>query len=220
MEVCTAACAVALSGSSRAHELGMLKCHRCHRVAPVVSLRPCRRHVARAPRAVTDLDDDEVDERVAAFLNEQDATERGAEVKPELKKVIGDDEVDEEQAKAYCRDIVRVIRTLKDKRDMDIREAKLIIQIDDPRNDEARKMDMEDSAGVSRDEMATALDEVVAGQVPKDRIALRTLHTEMSGWPFLDSDEKSAKYKVLEVPNTGVDFLVLRIISLCWCCSL
>ena len=156
-------------------------------------LRPCKRQVARAPRAI--LDDENVDDRVAAFLKEQDDSERGQEQKAELKTVIGDDEVDEEQAKAYCRDITRVIRTLKEKRDMDVREAKLIVQIDDPRNDEMRKMGMEDSAGVSRDEMAAALDEVVAGTVPKDRIALRTLHAEMSDWPFLDSDEKSAKFK-------------------------
>ena len=107
-------------------------------------LRPCKRQVARAPRAI--LDDENVDDRVAAFLKEQDDSERGQEQKAELKTVIGDDEVDEEQAKAYCRDITRVIRTLKEKRDMDVREAKLIVQIDDPRNDEMRKMGMEDSA--------------------------------------------------------------------------
>ena len=165
-------------------------------------MRPYRRQVAQAPRAI--LDDEDVDDKVAAFLKEQDDSERGAETKPEIKTVIGDDEVDEEQAKAYCRDITRVIRTLKEKRDMDVREAKLIVQIDDPRNDEARKMGMEDSAGVSRDEMAAALDDVVAGNVPKDRIALRTLHTEMSDWPFLDSDEKSAKFKALEVAPAGM----------------
>jgi hypothetical protein len=168
--------------------------------------------LVRAVRAV--IDDEDVDDRVAAFLQEQDASERGVENRPELNKVIGDDEVDEEQAKAYCRDITRVLRTLKEKRDMDVREAKLIVQIDDPRNDEVRKMGMEDSAGVSRDEMATALDEVVAGIVPKDRIALRTLHQEMSNWPFLDSDEKSAKFKALEVAPAGAHPLPLHDLSI------
>lgn len=191
----------------------MLKCHSCRqRVTPVVSLRPCLRHLARAPRAV--LDDEEVDDRVAAFLKEQDASERGTEAKTELKEVVGDDEVDEERAKAYCRDITRVVRKLKEKRDMDYREAKLIVQIDDPRNDEARKMGIEDSAGVSRDEMAAALDEVMAGVVPKDRIALRMLHTEMTEWPFIDSDEKSAKFTALEVTPAGV-WLTVELMLIC-----
>lgn len=47
----------------------------------------------------------------------------------------------------------------------------------------------ENEGGVSRDEMATALMEVVDGRIPKDRIALRELHNEIAGWPWLDTDE-------------------------------
>ena len=47
----------------------------------------------------------------------------------------------------------------------------------------------ENEGGVSRDEMATALMEVVDGRIPKDRIALRELHNEIAGWPWLDADE-------------------------------
>lgn len=81
---------------------------------------------------------------------------------------------------------------------MELREVKLVVAIDDPRNDDARKMGIEDSSGVSRDEMAAALEQVAAGQLPNDRIALRVLHAELINWPFLDSDEKSAKYTSFE----------------------
>ena len=140
------------------------------------------------------VDDEEIDDKVAQFLEQQDMTERGLEKKADLTEVYGQDEVDDEQAKAFCRDIVRVLRMLKEKRDMELREVKLVVAIEDPRNDDARKMGIEDSSGVSRDEMAAALEQVAAGQLPNDRIALRVLHAELINWPFLDSDEKSAKY--------------------------
>lgn len=82
---------------------------------------------------------------------------------------------------------------------LQLREAKLILQIDDPRNDDARKMGVEDSRGVSRDEMAAALEEVAAGNVPTDRIALRVLHGEMVNWPFLENDASAAAPAKVEV---------------------
>lgn len=47
----------------------------------------------------------------------------------------------------------------------------------------------ENAGGVSRDEMAAALMEVVDGRIPKDRIALRELCNEILGWPWLEADE-------------------------------
>ena len=47
----------------------------------------------------------------------------------------------------------------------------------------------ENAGGVSRDEMAAVLMEVVDGRLPKDRIALRELYNEISGWPWLEADE-------------------------------
>ena len=93
--------------------------------------------------------------------------------------MLGADEVSEEQAKAYCRDVTRILRMLSDKRDMDTREAKLILQIDDPRNDEARKLGVEDSRGVSRDEMAAALEAVQEGKV---RVSLLPRSHRMAGY--------------------------------------
>ena len=45
---------------------------------------------------------------------------------------------------------------------------------------------LQDSSGVSRDEMAEALMEVSEGRIPSDRIALRELCKEMQAWPSLD----------------------------------
>lgn len=42
----------------------------------------------------------------------------------------------------------------------------------------------QDERGVSRDEMAAALDDITDGRVPKDRIALKCLCEEMREWPL------------------------------------
>lgn len=47
----------------------------------------------------------------------------------------------------------------------------------------------ENAGGVSRDEMAAVLMEVVDGRLPKDRIALRELYNEIIGWPWLEAEE-------------------------------
>jgi hypothetical protein len=151
--------------------------------------------VVRA-QVVDDLDDeDDVDKKVAAFLRAQDATERGLEDR-ENGVVLGADEVDDETAKELCRDVTRILRLLKANRDMDSNEAKLIIQVEDPRNEDARKMGVEVSSGVSRDELAIALDDVCEGRIPKDRIALRVLKTEMARWPFLEQDAAATAAEV------------------------
>jgi hypothetical protein len=45
---------------------------------------------------------------------------------------------------------------------------------------------LQDESGVSRDEMAAALQEVAEGRIPKDRLALRELAREMIEWPYKD----------------------------------
>ena len=52
---------------------------------------------------------------------------------------------------------------------------------------------MQDGEGVSRDDIAAALLEVVAGRIPLDRIALKELSMEVKDWPYLDAEEKLAK---------------------------
>ncbi len=50
-----------------------------------------------------------------------------------------------QDAKAYCREVVRILRTLKAKRDMSVNEARLIVSIEDPRTREKRQMGIEAS---------------------------------------------------------------------------
>lgn len=45
---------------------------------------------------------------------------------------------------------------------------------------------LQDESGVSRDELAAALQEVAEGRIPKDRLALRELAREMIEWPYKD----------------------------------
>ena len=157
-------------------------------------------------------EDEDLDEEVAEFLRQQDVSERGLEPREAPTQVLGADEVDDEKAKALCRDVTRIIRLLGEKRDMDLRECKLVLQIDDPRNEEARKLGMEDSRGVSRDEMAVALEEVAAGQIPKDRIALRVLHGEMVNWPFLESDAAETPESVeVKAPTPGMHLQTVHV---------
>jgi hypothetical protein len=115
----------------------------------------------------------------------------------DVAAVIGADAVPDDAAKRYCREIVEALRTLKETRDMSVAEVKLIVSIDDPRaRERAVALDVEDSRGVSRDEMAAALMDVAEGRVPKDRIALRCLHEEVLEWPFLNDASVAA-------PNTS-----------------
>lgn len=54
---------------------------------------------------------------------------------------------------------------------------------------------LQDSSGVSRDEMATALMEVSEGKVPTDRIALRELARELTAWPALDEPASEPRHR-------------------------
>jgi hypothetical protein len=144
----------------------------------------------RLAAARNDLGEEDLEAQLEEFMQRQAELESGdAKRKAEPGQVLGAAEVSEDEAKKYCREIVNVLKLLKNKRDMSVNEVKLTIAIEDPRSRERRLMGMEDSSGVSRDEMADALDAVAEGNVPADRIALRELHREMVNWPFVDADE-------------------------------
>ena len=135
------------------------------------------------------IGEEDLEAQVEAFMQKQAEVESGQSTRMlDPNKVLGEDEVSEDDAKAYCREIVQVMKTLKQNRDMTVNEIRLTISIEDPRAREQRLMGIEDSRGVSRDEMAAALEVVAEGQVPLDRIALRELHREMVNWPFLEVD--------------------------------
>lgn len=133
------------------------------------------------------MGDEDLEAQLEAFMKRQAEIESGAATRTaEPGKVLGASEVAEEEARAYCREIVNALKLLKQNRDMSVNEIRLTVAIEDPRSRERRLMGMEDNSGVSRDEMAAALTEVAEGRVPQDRIALRELYKEMLGWPFLD----------------------------------
>ena len=152
--------------------------------------RICRRVAASSK----DVSEEDLEAQLEAFMERQAALESGemSRKKPEPGEILGASEVDEDEAKEYCREIVSVLKLLKQNRDMSVNEARLVIAIEDPRAKERRMMGVEDSSGVSRDEMAEALMEVAEGKIPADRIALRELHREMIDWPFLDPEEGGA----------------------------
>jgi hypothetical protein len=137
--------------------------------------------------------DEDLEGQLEEFMKRQAEIEAGTARKAEPGEIMGAGEVSEEQAMAYCRGVVNTLKLLKQRRDMSVNEVKLTIAIEDPRARERRLMGMEDSSGVSRDEMAAALTEVAEGRVPADRIALRELHKEITAWPFLDADEPGTR---------------------------
>ncbi len=61
--------------------------------------------------------------------------------------------------------------------------------------------------GCSRDEMAAALVDVSEGRIPKDRIALRALYTDLKEWPFVGSEaelnEEGSSANYGGITNTG-----------------
>lgn len=145
-----------------------------------------------------DVSEEDLEAQLEAFMERQASLERGDldRKKPKPGEVLGAAEVDGDEAKKYCREIVQVLKLLKQKRDMSVNEVHLIVAIEDPRAKERRLMGVENSSGVSRDEMAEALLEVAEGKIPADRIALRELHREMINWPFLDPEEPATTGKI------------------------
>ncbi|KAG2447736.1 hypothetical protein HYH02_007196 [Chlamydomonas schloesseri] len=166
------------------------------------SARVCRRAFAGArrplPRPVRATSEEvDLEAQVEQFMKRQAEIESGAAFvrSKDVTTIIGGDVVSDEMAQRYCADIFEVLKTLKRTRDMSFNEVKLIVSIEDPRARERRAQDIEDERGVSRDEMAQALVEVGEGRVPNDRIALKCLHDEMLGWPFLEVAEAPAATK-------------------------
>jgi len=81
----------------------------------------------------------------------------------EPAKVLGSDVVSDDDATALCMSVLKVLGELMETRDMTVNEVKLILQIEDPRQKERRRMGMEDESGVSRDEIAFAFQVSPAG---------------------------------------------------------
>ncbi|CAK0763666.1 hypothetical protein CVIRNUC_003081 [Coccomyxa viridis] len=141
--------------------------------------------------------DEDLEKAMEEFLKKQAEAESGsllAQPAEPVVEVVGSEAVTEQEAKRYCREVVRVLRTLKDKRDMSLNEVKLTVAIEDPTKREQKEyMGIEDEGGASRDEIAAALVEVAEGRLPKDRIALRELYREIMEWPFVEASPEEAE---------------------------
>ncbi|CAN1828581.1 Ycf3-interacting protein 1, chloroplastic [Linum perenne] len=138
---------------------------------------------------------------------------------PVLEEDYNDGEDDEEEEEdvpptpqdlEYIGEIKRVLELLKKNRDMLFNEVKLTIMIEDPREEERKKLfGIDDPDAPTRDELADALELVNEGKVPKDRLALRMLADEMTNWPNLEVEvsnkAKPTKSLYARVTNTGID---------------
>ena len=88
-----------------------------------------------------DMTEEDLEAQVEAFMKRQAEIEGGESVrKAEPGKILGEDEVNEEDAKTYCREIVQVMKSLKQNRDMTVNEIRLTVSIEDPRAREQRLM--------------------------------------------------------------------------------
>ncbi|XP_020596311.1 protein CHLOROPLAST ENHANCING STRESS TOLERANCE, chloroplastic isoform X2 [Phalaenopsis equestris] len=109
----------------------------------------------------------------------------------------------------YVAKIKRVLELLKKNRDMLFGEVKLTMMIEDPRNIERKRLlGIEDPDEVTRDDIASALEDVHEGRIPKNRVALRLLAEEMINWPDLEVEapkEKRVKSLYAKATDTGVD---------------
>mmetsp|Transcript_10858 Transcript_10858/g.20504 ORF Transcript_10858/g.20504 Transcript_10858/m.20504 type:complete len:163 (+) Transcript_10858:499-987(+) len=82
---------------------------------------------------------------------------------------------------------------LSKNRDMTLNEVKLILAIEDPRAQEARRVyGVENESGVSRDEIAECLIDVAERRKVNNRIALRELRKELAAWPGLLKSSEDA----------------------------
>ena len=109
--------------------------------------------------------------------------------------VSGADAISDSDAKRMCREVVTALTGLRAARDMTVNEVRLTLAIESPIVREQREYlgldgGVGGAGGVSRDDIAAALGEVAAGRVPRDRLALKELHREMTGWPFLEGEGK------------------------------
>ncbi|KAL5545164.1 hypothetical protein UlMin_008948 [Ulmus minor] len=109
----------------------------------------------------------------------------------------------------YVGQIKRVLELLRKNRDMLFSEVKLTVMIEDPRDVERRRLlGIEELDGPTRDDLATALEEVNEGKIPENRLALRMLAEEMMQWPNLEAEpikKKPSKSLYARATDTGID---------------
>ncbi|XP_061347766.1 ycf3-interacting protein 1, chloroplastic isoform X2 [Gastrolobium bilobum] len=109
----------------------------------------------------------------------------------------------------YVAQIKRVLELLKMNRDMLFGEVKLTIMIEDPREEERRRLlGIEDPDAPTREDLVAALEEVNEGKIPKNKVALQMLAEELASWPNLEAEvlkKKPKKSLYAKATVTGID---------------
>ncbi|CAH9121850.1 unnamed protein product [Cuscuta epithymum] len=120
------------------------------------------------------------------------------------------------QVLEYVSQIKRVLELLKKNRDMMFSEVKLTIMIEDPRDVERRRLlGIDEDEAPSREDLASALEEINEGKIPKDHLALQMLAEELTSWPNLENEatkkQRPDRSVYARATDTGVDLKVAAV---------
>merc|ERR1712061_793447 len=96
--------------------------------------------------------------------------------------------MNEEIARKLCFSIINNIRDLLTKNDISLNEIKLILAIIEPRSKSKTIFIKKEDARISIDNIVSTFINVVAGNIPRNKIALNMLAKEMETWASIKSD--------------------------------
>merc|ERR1719181_434527 len=146
---------------------------------------------------------EDLEAQAEAFMRQQSALETGEtdeaesptsvsyETSAAATQEYGSDEVSDDQVAVFESEALESFKLLLKNRDMTLNEVKLILAIEDPRAQEARRVyGIETESGVSREEIAQCLIYVAERRPVANRIALRELRRELQNWPDLVEEEE------------------------------
>lgn len=135
----------------------------------------------------------------------------------EQEKGIGtveDLDISDAEAKKMCKSVMKNVRLLMDKRDLTAKEIQLTVGMEnsrgDPLTDELQRY------GRNRDGLEFALKNVMAGSVPKDKVALKLLVQELDGWPDISQplEEQQKQARMSQYSNIeGIDPSIMKTAS-------
>lgn len=156
---------------------------------------------------------EDLEAQAEAFMKAQSAIETGENEEPDTSQNVaeyGTAEVTDEELELYTAEVLDLLKLLLKRRDMTINEVKLILAIEDPRAQEARRVyGIEDESGVSREEISQCFVDLCENKKINNRIALRELRKEFINWPGL-LEEEGSKQAEQEEEGEGSKELVVN----------
>merc|ERR1712039_214731 len=126
---------------------------------------------------------EELERKIATFMREVEEQEENRSKLKNYKNTSSFESVNHEEALEHCKLIIKILRMLIKKRNMTINEVRLTLAIEDNRTKEQWSTDINQKMDISKNEVISAFKEVVAGEIPKNRIALSVLARKMKTWP-------------------------------------